>query len=202
MDRLIYLVRHGETEWNRDRRIQGQLDSPLTARGEDQARRVGTALAGLIGDGDGFDMVASPLGRARRSAEIIGHAMGFAAEHTADDRLNEMTWGAWDGLTLDEIEARDPGELARRRRDARQHWTHEPPGGESHAALAARVGGWLDDLAPGRRIVAITHGPVGRVLRGRYAGLSEAETLTVDEPQDAFFRLHRGAIERIDAAGR
>ena len=68
--------------------------------------------------------------------------------------------------------------------------------------MAARVGGWLDDLAPGRRIVAITHGPVGRVLRGRYAGLSEAETLTVDEPQDAFFRLHGGAIERIDAAGR
>ncbi len=201
MDRLIYLVRHGETEWNRDRRIQGQLDSPLTGRGEDQARSVGAALAELIGNGDGFDMVASPLGRARRSAEIIGHAMGFAAEPTTDDRLNEMTWGAWDGLTLDEVEARDPGELVRRRRDARQHWTHDPPGGESYAVLAARVGGWLDGLAPGRRLVVVTHGPVVRVLRGRYAGLSEAEMLALDEPQDAFFRLSSGAIERFEVAG-
>ncbi len=67
--------------------------------------------------------------------------------------------------------------------------------------LAARVGGWLDGLAPGRRLVVVTHGPVVRVLRGRYAGLSEAEMLALDEPQDAFFRLSSGAIERFEVAG-
>ena len=110
MDRLIYLVRHGETEWNRAGRMQGQRDSPLTTRGEDQARRVGLALARPIGAGDGFAMVASPLGRTLRTAAIIRAAMGLAPDGCpTDDRFMEITWGAWDGLTRDEIDAGEPG---------------------------------------------------------------------------------------------
>ena len=200
MDRLIYLVRHGETEWNRARRMQGHRDSRLTERGAEQARAMGRTLAGLIGD-DGIDMVASPLGRARQTAALIRAEMGLAGDCPTDDRLKEMTWGAWDGLTRDEIEARDPGALGRRRQDVWHHWNFEPPGGgESYAMLAARVGAWLDDVARGRRLVVVAHGAVGRVLRGLYAGLGQAETLALDETQNAFFRLHRGAIERIDAA--
>ena len=200
MNRLIYLVCHGETEWNRVRRMQGHRDSRLTERGADQARAMGRTLAGQIGD-DGIDMVASPLGRARQTAALIRAEMGLAGDCPTDDRLMEMTWGAWDGLTRDEIETRDPGALARRRQDVWHHWNYAPPGGgESYAMLADRVGAWLDRVAPGRRLVIVAHGAVGRVLRGRYAGLSEAETLALDEPQDAFFRLNGGAIERIDAA--
>ncbi len=199
MDRLIYLVRHGETEWNRAGRVQGHLDSPLTARGEDQAGRVGRTLARLIGAGDGFAMVASPLGRTLRTAAIIRATMGLAPDDCpTDDRLTEITWGAWDGLTRDEIDAGEPGAMARRMRD---HWRFVPPGGgESYAMVAERVRAWLDGVAQGQRLVVVAHGTVGRVLRGLYAGLSEAETLDLAEPQDAFFRLHGGAIERIDAS--
>ena len=198
MDRLIYLVRHGETEWNHAGRMQGQHDSPLTTRGADQARRVGLTLARLIGAGDGFAMVASPLGRTLRTAAIIRAEMGLAPDDCpTDDRLMEMTWGAWDGLTRDEIDAGDPGVMARRRQN---HWNYVPPGGgESYAMLTDRVGGWLDSVAQGQRLVVVAHGATGLALRGRYAGLGEAETLALDQPQDAFFRLHGGAIERIDA---
>jgi len=197
MDRLIYLVRHGETEWNHAGRVQGHRDSPLTTRGEGQARRVGQTLARLIGVGDGFAMVASPLGRVRRTAAIIRTEMGLAPDECpTDDRLMEITWGDWDGLTRDEIEVRDPGALADRRQN---HWRYVPPGGESYAMVATRVRDWLDGVASGARLVVFAHGTAGRVLRGLYAGLGEAETLALDEPQDAFFRLHGGAIERIDA---
>ena len=200
MDRVIYLVRHGETEWNRERRMQGHLDSRLTPRGEDQARAMGRALARLV-DGD-VKMVASPLGRTRRTAALIRAELGLAPEDIPiDDRLQEQTWGAWDGLTLDEVEARDPGALAHRRQDTHHHWNYVPPGGgESYAMLAARVGDWLDALAPGGGpLIAVAHGAVGRVFRGHYLGLSPAETLALDQPQNAFYRLHGGAIERIDA---
>ncbi len=198
MARLIYLVRHGETEWNHAGRVQGHLDSPLTARGEDQARRVGRTLANLIGAGDGFAMVASPLGRTLHTAAIIRAAMGLAPDDfPTDDRLMEITWGAWDGLTRDEIDAGEPGVMARR---LQNHWRFVPPGGgESYAMVADRIGGWLDGIAQGQRLVVVAHGTTGRVLRGLYAGLGEAETLALAEPQDAFFRLHGGAIERIDA---
>ena len=200
MDRLIYLVRHGETEWNRERRMQGHLDSRLTARGEDQAGAMGCALARLV-DGGGFAMVASPLGRARRTAALIRAEIGLADDCPTDDRLMEMTWGAWDGLTHDQIEARDPGELTRRRQDTWHHWNYVPPGGgESYAMLMARVGDWLDGLAPGGPLVAVAHGAVGRVFRGHYLGLVAAETLALDQPQDAFYRLHGGAIKRIDVS--
>ena len=73
---MFYLTLHGETEWNRDRRFQGQLDSPLTEHGVEQAHRMGVTLRELIGDATGYVIVSSPLGRARRTAEIIREVLG------------------------------------------------------------------------------------------------------------------------------
>ena len=194
---MIYLVRHGETVWNREGRMQGRLDSPLTEKGEVQARLTGQTLRTLIDHRDSFDVIVSPLGRARRTAEIICKEAGWdPREYSTDDRLRELSWGEWDGLNGHEIEARNPG-ARRLRRENR--WHYAPPGGESYVMVAARAKDWLDGIAEDRGVVVVAHGGVGRVIRGLYAGLSHSETLAQDEPQDAFYWLHGGVIDRIAA---
>jgi broad specificity phosphatase PhoE len=186
----ILLLRHGETAWNLERRYQGRFDSPLTERGAAQAREIGRRLAGL--PAAVAPIVASPQGRARRTAEIIRQELGYAGAVRIDERLRELTLGSWDGLTYGEIEARSPGIFA----DGPE-WCFRAPDGESYDALAARVGEWLveqDEAAP---IIVVAHGLVTRVLRGLYAGLPRAVALTLPVPQDRIYRLSGGAIEQL-----
>src|SRR5437588_638163 len=99
----IYLARHGETVWNRDGRFQGRLDSPLTRRGLDQARRMGETLAARIPRGERRDwtIVASPLGRAQHTARIIAGILGLAgADIETEARLAEVDIGSWAGLDM------------------------------------------------------------------------------------------------------
>ena len=197
----IYLLRHGETEWNRAGRVQGHLDSPLTPRGEAQAQAVGAALDELTDRGD-VAIVASPLGRTLATARIIGRALGRdGADIATDDRLREISRGEWEGMTFGEIETRDPGELARRRGD---RWEHRPPGGESYADAGPRAADWLaglDSLAEANLagpLIVVSHGGIGRLLRGLYASLPRDEMLALEQPQDAFHLLRDGQIGRID----
>src|SRR5437763_3202677 len=104
----ILLVRHGETEWNLERRIQGRLDSPLTERGVAQAHAIGRLVANFP-DALSVRIVASPLGRARRTAEIICEHVVPELELVIDDRLREISVGAWDGLTYHDVALRSPG---------------------------------------------------------------------------------------------
>lgn len=90
---MIYLVRHGETEWNRAGRMQGQLDSPLTERGQAQARAVGETLAELTNGANGLALVASPLGRTMATATIIAEALD-SLNIATDARLMEMSWAS------------------------------------------------------------------------------------------------------------
>ena len=201
-DRLLYVVRHGETEWNRSGRVQGHRDSKLTELGEAQARGVGRRLATEIREIaqlEDFTMAVSPLGRTRQTAELIRDELGFdPARCHEDERLKEVTWGEWDGHTRDEIEEIWPGEQQRRREN---HWHYVPPGGESYEMLAARVGGWLGGIAQGSRMIVVTHGAAGRVLRGLHAGIEPAQILALDEPQDAVYRLHRKQVEKLPMNG-
>ena len=122
----LYLVRHGETEWNRAGRMQGSLDSPLTERGRGQARQVGLLLRDLIANPESCTTVVSPLGRARQTAGIIADAMGIGAERfAADELVREVTWGDWNGMTREEIIAADPEHWQRFRDD---HWNVAAPG--------------------------------------------------------------------------
>ncbi len=194
LDPILYLLRHGETEFNVEGRYQGQRDSPLTPRGRDQARRHGALLETLIAEPEAWRLVASPLGRAMATARIVCAELGLPdGAIETDDRLKEMAFGAWEGLTPAEIEAWHPEAWAARGAD---RWHHLRPGGESYALLAARVGAFLRDVQ-GDTIV-VGHGGAGRVLRGLYGRLSEAEILVLDEPQDAIFRLTQGTVARID----
>jgi len=191
---LIYLLRHGETDWNVERRMQGRQETRLTARGERQAAAMGKLLAGLVA-GDppaAWRLVSSPLGRARQTAAFIAESLGLAVE--LDERLAEIAFGAWEGRLRDEVAPQNPELFASR------EWLVSPPGGETYEDVQARVRAWLADLPaePGRRVIAVSHGVTGRLLRGVYAGLSRADTLNQDVPHDAAFRLAGGAIERID----
>lgn len=198
----IYVFRHGETVWNAERRAQGFLDSPLTEAGRAQARAMGRALARELqtaGHAPADVVVrASPLGRVRETLALAAEAAGLTHdEQCFDHRLREMSWGEWDGLTGPEIEARWPGAMAARRLD---RWTYEPPGGENYIMAAARAQAALDDiavLAVDRPVAVFAHGAIGRVLRGLFLRMPQAEILDMDQPQDAFYRLHRDTAARI-----
>ncbi|WP_309606399.1 histidine phosphatase family protein [Phenylobacterium sp.] len=191
---MIYLVRHGQTEFNRERRIQGHNDSPLTELGVRQAKAVGRLLRDLIRDPAVWRIVSSPLGRARSTAEIIAGILGGLPVEL-DDRLMEMSWGASDGRLRDEVAAEHPDTFGK------TGWAFDAAtGGESYEAVAARVGAWLASLPPepDRRIIAVSHGISGRVLRGLYANLGRDEAGQQDVPQDAVFLLQHGGVGRID----
>jgi probable phosphoglycerate mutase len=198
----IYLFRHGETVWNAEKRAQGHLDSPLTEAGRTQARAMGLALAQELARGGyrapAVIVRASPLGRVRETLAIAAEAAGLLHDDTCHDhRLREMSWGDWDGLNGSEIEARWPGQMAARRLD---HWNYCPPNGESYVMVEQRARAALGDivaLAADKPVAVFAHGGIGRVLRGLFLAAPQADILQMDQPQDAFYRLHRGAAERI-----
>jgi broad specificity phosphatase PhoE len=192
---VIYLVRHGQTAFNAEGRLQGHVDSPLTGRGRAQAVRFGETLRGLTAPEEGWRIVSSPLGRARATAQAIRDALGWG-EIELEPRLIELSWGDWDGRLRTDLQARHPEAFGQ------SGWAFEAPTGESYDSVQARMADWLAGLVPepGRRIIAVSHGVAGRVLRGVYAGLSRAETVAQDVPQDALYRLSGGGIERIDCA--
>src|SRR4051812_24393478 len=105
---MIYLVRHGETEFNLLGRLQGRFDSPLTPKGVTQAEAIGRHLRTLVGLPDDWIVVSSPLARTVRTAEIIRAETGIASDVITDHRLREISMGSWDGLSREEIEERWP----------------------------------------------------------------------------------------------
>jgi broad specificity phosphatase PhoE len=169
--RLIF-VRHGETPYNAENRLQGQRDIPLGGRGRDQARAVGRTLRARIGAeidrleaADAF--IASPLRRTRETMEIARGAMGLApARYRLEPALKELTFGDWEGLTWPEVKARDPDGVAARRADK---WGFAPPAGESYAMLSERVRAWLETLTA--EAFVVSHGGVARALMTLIAGV-------------------------------
>ena len=195
---MIYLLRHGETVWNTERRLQGRRDSPLTAKGIGQARGLGRLLTSLIGDPSACRIIASPLGRAWQSAVLVAHELGQPPQKIElEDRLVELAYGTWEGLSVEEIKQGHADDWRRRSAD---RWNQAAPGGETCAELEARVAGWLAETSDADVLVVVCHGVTSRVLRGHYCGLARAETLDLDEPQDSLFRLSGGGEDRFDAA--
>lgn len=193
-DHTLYLLRHGETEFNVEGRLQGQQDSPLTARGRAQARAHGALLKDLIAEPAAWRVVASPLGRTLDTARLACAELGLPESAIeTDPRLKEVAYGQWEGLTHAEVETRYRDQWAARARDI---WGFVVPGGESYEMLAARVQAFLDE-ANGRTIV-VSHGGTGRMLRGLYSRLAPAEIKALEQPQDAIHRLTQNTIARIE----
>jgi probable phosphoglycerate mutase len=193
---VIYLTRHGQTEWNLEGRMQGRMESALTPLGVRQA----SAMADLLGELVARDrpaywrLVSSPSGRALATAEAISRRLLLPIE--IDERLVEIGCGDWEGRLRDEIASLHPEKFASR------EWFFGAPGGETFENVWDRVVGWLADQPPEpeRRTIAVSHGVAGRLLRGAYAGLERQETLNQDVPQDAIFRLVDGNIHRLACA--
>ncbi len=191
---MIYLVRHGQTAFNAEGRIQGAKDSALTALGVEQARRVGKFLGGVVPVET--RIIASPRGRTQHTAQLIREASGLGAQIETDERLAEISLGDWDGMLKDDIRAQSPDYDAGERRWS---WFFDAPGADSYEAMTERLGGWLDDArAAGGPIIAVSHGVAGRILRGLFLQMPREEALMLDIPQDACFHMRDGKIKRLE----
>jgi broad specificity phosphatase PhoE len=187
----ILFVRHGETDWNREARLQGQREVHLNALGRRQAARNGRVLAALI-EPQEWRFAASPLARAGDTMRLILAALGRPADAFATDRrLMELTYGAWEGMTLGEIADGDAAAVAAREAGK---WAFLPPGGESYAMLAERIGDWL--AAVDAPVVVVAHGGVMRVLLHLVAGLPPEAAAHRPAPQDrvVLFRPGMAAV--------
>jgi broad specificity phosphatase PhoE len=195
--RLIF-VRHGETAYNAENRLQGQLDTPLNARGREQARAVGGTLRTLLGpEIDRLDeaqaFFASPLERARDTMEIARDAMGLPPSgYQLDPILRELSFGAWEGLTWREIETRDPKGVRVRKHDK---WSFVPPHGESYFMLAERLRSWLSGLTGDAFVVS--HGGVARALMWLLASVGQAKAAETPIAQGRALRFENGACRWI-----
>ena len=160
----IYYIRHGETDWNAQGRLQGGRDIPLNALGRRQAAAAAAVLSDLWAREARSELplafVASPLGRARSTMELVRGALKLPPDDYAiDARLREIGYGQWEGLTPAQTQASDPALFARRLTDK---WTVPAPGGESYAAVQVRVRAWYDQLTTDT--VAVAHGGTARAL--------------------------------------
>jgi len=188
---VIYLVRHSQTESNLARHYQGALDSPLTALGQAQARRMGELLNQLIPDTTGWRLVVSPLGRAQQTAAIIRDAMGGTLTPSLDPRVAEASMGSWDGLHIDELAARRPPDAPYPER------YFQAPDGERFEGIWRRLSDWLGSVREDEKVIVVSHGLAGRFVRAIYGKLPRGELLTLPEPQDAIYRLENGTITEI-----
>ena len=191
-------MRHGQSTWNQQHRIQGQLDPPLSDEGRQQAALLGARLGGRRFAG----FYASDLKRAFETAEVIGASLGLAPE--PNQSLREIFLGAWEGLRTEEIADRFP--------EAWACWVEEPdwdcvPEGEGAAAFDARVGSALEEMLtrhPHGDVLVVTHGGViqvalhrmvGRPSRGLFPFKIQNASISVIEKRDG--RMVIGGVNDV-----
>ncbi|GAP62180.1 probable phosphoglycerate mutase [Ardenticatena maritima] len=184
----IWLIRHGETEANASGRLQGQTDTPLSARGRDQAAQLAARLARLARHAPFAALYTSDLQRAAQTAAIIGQALGL--EPHPDSRLREGDLGAWTGKTFEEVRRAFPEECAYIQRTNDPH--HPRGGGESYVQMQTRIVAAINEYAarhPGERILVVSHGGVLRTYLAHVLHL----------PLEHAWRLHLGntGISRV-----
>lgn len=191
---LLYVIRHGQTDYNREERLQGARDIPLNDTGRSQARANGEALASasLELPLDGFDWVSSPMSRTRETMELVRAAAGLVPDAYRTERLLiELSFGDWEGQTLSEVAAHSPRLIEQRERGK---WRFRPPGGsaESYAMLAERTDKFLAGVD--RPTICVAHGGVIRTLFQRIGKVPDEDAAMVDIPQDRILKIEGGQI--------
>jgi broad specificity phosphatase PhoE len=194
---VLYFIRHGETDFNVAQRLQGRSETSLNARGRTQSREYAGILRDLFErdrhQAADYGYVSSPLLRARETMQLLRSQLGLdQGAFAIDDRLAEISYGQWEGFTLAEIQARDPGVLQRRERDK---WDFMPPGGESYREVAERVAAWYATVT--RDSVIAAHGGVARALMANFHILPEEEATHADILQGVVYVFDGGTLARF-----
>ncbi len=181
----LFVLRHGQTEWNKIGKFQGVMNSDLTSDGRAQAAAQGRILAQLGADQMPLDCFASPLGRTRETAALA--LQGINQPVTFDDRLMEINFGKWEGLTITELALGWPDAGVG---GAGNNWYFNAPNGETFPEMAARVTAFLDRLQ--RPAILVTHGVTSLLLRGIWRGMSQAQMLEQSRDQGCVYHLKDG----------
>jgi broad specificity phosphatase PhoE len=191
----LYFVRHGETDWNAQNRLLGHTDVVLNDVGRRQAADAGVCLGWLNAKFASLDFIAGPLTRTRETIEILRNALGLdPVSYRQDERLTEIDFGRWEGLTWDEIRATDPSRFQLREIDP---MSFVMPDGESYAMLFERVDSLLETIC--RDSVIVSHGGVCRALLALLAGVAPAVAPKLDIPQDQILMLRGGCFAWLQA---
>jgi broad specificity phosphatase PhoE len=193
---VLYYVRHGETDFNSQGRLQGWRDNVLNAHGRRQAAECGVLLHDLFErerrQPQHFKYVSSPLKRARETMEILRASLGLEPhDYEIDARLIEIAYGEWEGLTLPEIETRNAGVLTQRER---HKWDFAPAGGESYRQLATRIDAWYRSLT--RDTVVAAHGGGVRALMALLNVVSEEQATHAQIEQGVVYVFADGRLSR------
>ncbi len=192
MTRRILVLRHGETEFNADKKLQGHCNSSLTSKGCDQARRVGTTLKQYV-ENRPFRVYSSTLGRALQTSQIVCEELNYSYENlNKEPRLKEFSLGEWEQRTIPSLEQEIPNLLAQ------NDWYLQAPNCETYESVRERLSSWLSDVAHDEDIVVVSHGLTGIVLRGLLLGMDYTQVWQQDLPQDAFFIIEDGRITRVN----
>lgn len=195
---MIYLLRHGQTEYNREGRIQGRCDSPLTDEGRQQMRTMGALLRELLAGQGEYEIIASPQSRARNSAQIVREEAGIAGPVITDERLQEVGCGSWERHHFASICERDP--LVAETPCFLSAWAHYCSDGEGLDEATERLWSWLC-WAGSRNLVVVSHGVAGSILRTLYIGGGKADMLTCHSAaHDSLYRCDRGWAEPISVS--
>ncbi len=180
--KTVYFVRHGQTCFNRDKRLQGWLDSPLSGEGKEQVRHVAKALKELRID----HAFVSPLGRARETLEILRSEKTFSAELTP--HLREVSFGDFEGNTLPELDKKFPGMWEARMSDK---WNFCPPNGEANRdavpraqEIVRRIASFPEDHS----LLIVAHFAINRIILSLLANIPPEETILMNVPHLVVYR--------------
>jgi len=183
----LFLIRHGQTDWNAIKRLQGRCDIPLNDTGQGQALRHGARLAEMgtvLGeDFSKWYFVASPMKRTCETMEIVREALGLPREnYDVAEQLLELGYGAWEGRSWDELRTENP--VLIEQRFANPWDTVAPGGGEHHEEMQARVLAWYQALP--KKTIAVSHSGPMRIVRGAVTGMTNDEIAVQVTHQDQF----------------
>jgi len=181
----IILIRHGQTVWNEEGRFQGRLNSPLTKKGELQAKENAEKLKKNIENFENIKIFSSPLGRARDTAYIICDVLGINRDRVIfDNRIIEFNYGIFEGQKKEDMMKRQEF----RDREANK-WSYEIENGESYILVQDRVKDFLNSIKNEKKVIVVAHEMVNRTIRGVYCNYKKDITLSLKQPNNVILSL-------------